>query len=196
MLAGSRVQGSRFGVQTSEFGDSIRTVLSLVMCLAVTTAEGADWWDPGWRLRTTVGRATPSRDDSPRPVEVAVDFPLLVDRAGIDGQFDPGSLRVVERGGDSAGREVPFAYRTEFNAREGHEQTYLAWIARARRGEVGKFDVYFDTTDGGIEDRRYDGELLPPENLLVNPGFEDQVDGPPATTTAHRDGPPRGQARR
>ena len=169
--------------QTMTVRLSIVVVLSLAICLAVTTGEGADWWDPGWRLRTTVGRATPYRSDSPRPVEIAVDFPLLLDRAGVAGRFDPGSLRVVERDGDGPGREVPFVYRTEFNARERHQRTYLAWIARAQPGKVGEFDIYFDTTDGGIKAGRYDGKLLPPENLLVNPGFEDQIDGRPAEWT-------------
>jgi len=151
--------------------------------LVVTTGEGADWWNPGWRLRTTVGRATPYRDDSPRPVEVAVDFPLLLKHAGVAGRLAPGSLRVIERGGDRPGREVPFVCRTEFDVRAKSEQTYLAWIARGRLGKVGEFDIYFDTADGGIKARRYDRKLLPPENLLVNSGFEDTSNGLPAEWT-------------
>ena len=153
------------------------------MWLAGTIGEGADWWDPGWRLRTSVARVTPYRDDSPRPVEVAIDFPLLLKHANVAGRSDPASLRVVERAADGHGREVPFEYRTEFNARARCEQTYLAWIARGRPGKVGEFDIYFDTAELGIKARQYDRKLLPPENLLVNPGFEDQTNGLPAEWT-------------
>jgi len=161
----------------------IVVVLSLAMWLAGTLGEGADWWGSGWRLRTTVGRATPYREDSPRPVEVAVDFPLLLKQAGVAERFDPGSLRVIEPGDVGPGREIPFVYRTEFNAQARREQTYLAWIAQGRPGTVGEFDIYFDTAERGIKARQYDRNLLPPENLLANPGFENQTNGRPADWT-------------
>ena len=69
----------------------------LVVCSSVSAEGGGAWLNPRWRYRTTVTRPTPYRDETPRPVEVAVDFPLLLERGGVSGQFDPGSLRVVER---------------------------------------------------------------------------------------------------
>ena len=112
-------------------------------------------------------------------MEVAIDFPLLLERGGIAGQFDPGSLRVVERADDGSGREVPFACRPEFDARAGRQQSYLTWIARPKIGEVGAYDIYFDTKDRHLEAREYEANLLPPENLLANHGFEDEADGLP-----------------
>lgn len=150
--------------------------LVIVICSTAAAADVAAWWNPDWRFRTTVSRATPYRDDSPRPVEVAVDFPLLLDRAGIRGEFDPVSLRVVERSVGGPGREVPFAHRTERNAQEGRDQTYLTWIAQPKIGQVGAFDVYFGTKDRGTALPAYDPDLLPPENLLVNAGFERAAD--------------------
>jgi len=147
---------------------------------ATNAAERADWWNPKWRLRTTVCQAAPCRSDAPRPVEVAIDFPLLLKEAGVSGEFDPASLRVVERSGEGAVREVPFARRTEPDVENGGQQTYLTWIAHSQIGRVGEFDVYFDTKDRGIKAPRYDSDSLPPENLLANPGFEEQAEGLPA----------------
>jgi len=152
---------------------------ALTACSAATAADEGGWWNPGWHYRTTVARATPWRDDAPRPVEVTIDFPLLAERGGVAGRFDPGSLRVVERAGDGSGGEVPFACRAEFDARAGRRQTYLTWIARPKIGAVGAYDIYFDTRDQRLEAREYEASLLPPENLLANPGFEDEVDGLP-----------------
>ena len=94
-------------------------VYALAACSIAAANDSAAWWNPGWNLRTSVTRPMPYRDDAPRPVEVAVDLPLLMERAGIDGQFDPASLRVIEPSAEGPGRQVPFAYRTEFNAPEG-----------------------------------------------------------------------------
>jgi len=128
-------------------------------------------------MRTTVTRPTPYRDETPHPVEVAVDVPLLLERAGISGEFDPASLRVIERDIEGQGREVPFAYRTEFDARKRCEQTYLTWFAHPKEGSLGVVDIYFDTKERGIEAPDYDANSLPPENLLKNPCFEDAIDG-------------------
>lgn len=151
----------------------------LTSCSVATAGDKAGWWNPRWHFRTTVVRATPWRDDAPRPVEVAIDFPLLLARGGVTGHFDPGSLRVVERADDGSGREVPSVCRAEFDARAGRQQDYLAWIARPKVGEVGAYDVYFDTRDRGLRAPEYEADLLPPENLLPNHGFEDETDGLP-----------------
>ena len=76
------------------------------------TFHPTPWWDSRWRMRTTVTRPTPYRDEKSRPVEVAVDFPLLLERAGIIGEFHPASIRVIKRAAESPEREVSFAYRT------------------------------------------------------------------------------------
>ena len=153
-------------------------VLGLVGCATAFGGEGAAWWGPRWRLRTTVVRPTPCRDEVPRPVEVAVDFPLLLKHAGVGGEFDPGSVRVVERG-----TEVPAALRSELDPADGREWQYLAWVARPKAGEASAADIYFDTRDRGIKARVHDPKLLPPENLLSNGGFEEEASGWQATPT-------------
>jgi len=148
-------------------------------CSATTAADEGDWWNPDWHFRTTVARSTPCRDDTPRPVEVAIDFPLLLERGGIAGRFDPGSLRIIERADNGPGREVPFACRSEFDARASRQQSYLTWIAQPKIGEVGAYDIYFGTEDQHLTARKYESDLLPPENLLANHGFEAEADGLP-----------------
>jgi len=142
--------------------------------------EDKKWWNSQWRMRTTVIRPTPYRDDKPRPIEIALDFPLLLECAGITEEFDPVSLRVVERDIEGQSREVPFAYRTEFDARKRRERSYLTWIAHPKVGQIGTVNIYFDTKERGIEAPEYDVNNLPPENLLKNPCFEDEADGLPA----------------
>gem|GEM_PF-813385 len=138
------------------------------------------WWDSKWRMRTSVARPTPYRGSTPYIAEVAINFPLLLERAGITGEFDPASLRVIERGFEGIGCEVPFAYRIEFDARKHCEQTYLTWFARPEESQTGIVDIYFDTRDRAIEAAEYDVNSLPPENLIQNPYFEGEVDGLPA----------------
>ena len=149
--------------------------------LVTTATDGeAAWWNHRWRFRTTVIRSTPYRDGIPRPIEVAIDFPLLLAQAGVGGEFDPDSVRVVDRSGkQGAEREVPFAYRTEFDARAGHRRPYLSWMARPERHRVGTYDIYFDTRERGIGTRRVDADQLPPENLVANAGFEEEQGGLP-----------------
>ncbi len=156
-------------------GHTLPIACALLLCTQLAAA-GREWWSPQWRYRTTVTRPTPWRDDAPRPVEVAIDFPLLVQRAGIGGEFDPASVRIVD---PATGAQVPFARRTEWDARERCERSYLVWQAQPRVGEIGEFDVYLDTLDRGIAASDYRGDL-PPENLLANPGFEQNEDGLPA----------------
>ena len=141
-------------------------------CSWAAGGEPGGWWNPNWRYRTSVVRPAPYRDTARRPVEVAIDFPLLLQRAGVKGDFDPQSLRVVLRGGTGPGRLVPFARRSEWNPRERRTQEYLAWLAEPVVGAAGEYDIYFETKDRNIEPLLLDPAALPPENLLANPGFE------------------------
>ncbi|MBM4039698.1 MAG: LamG domain-containing protein [Planctomycetes bacterium] len=152
----------------------MRAWLGLVVLgfAAAIGAEAGSWWGPQWRLRTTVVRPAPYRDGVPRPVEVAVDFPLLLKQAYVSGEFDPASVRVVERGA-----EAPFALRSEVDPADGRERRYLAWVTRPKAGEVGAADIYFDARERGIKAQEPDPKLLPPENLLANGGFEDEAAG-------------------
>jgi hypothetical protein len=154
----------------------ILSVLALVLgvCLTAISGETAPWWDAGWRFRTTVSNNIPSRDDAVTPTEVVADFPMLLKQAGVDGEFDQRSLRIIERSGNA-----PVAYRSEFNAAEGREEAYLSWFAHPQSNQMSFYDIYFDTKDRGITAWNYDANLLPPLNLLSNPGFEDEVDGMP-----------------
>ena len=141
------------------------------------------WWNDGWRFRTAVVRPTPWRDEALRPVEVAVDFRRLLAGAGIPGEFDPASLRVIEPRPAGVGVEVPFAYRTEYDPEAGRDCAWLAWTARPKKGGAGAYHIYFDTRDRGIARGDYAAASLPPENLIANPGFEEQADGLPAGWT-------------
>jgi len=153
--------------------------LSMLFCCLAMAEETAPWWNGGWRFRTTIGRATPYRDAEPRPVEAVIDFPLLLEQADVKGKFAPSSVRVVARDRDG-GREVPYVLRREWDAREGREQSYLAWMAQAKIGAVGRYDIYFDTVNKRIKAPKYDANVLPPANLLTNGTFEAAESGKPA----------------
>jgi hypothetical protein len=162
----------------------MRTILSavafiLLACHITVFGEPVPWWNAGWRFRTTVTNNTPSRDDAVTPTEVAVDFSLMLKQADVPGAFDPGSLRIIERSGNAPVREVPFAYRSEFDAVKGREEAYLSWLAYPQTNQVSFYDIYFDTKDRDVTPWNYDANLLPPINLLSNPGFEDEIDGMP-----------------
>jgi hypothetical protein len=141
-------------------------------CPLASGSEPQTWWNVGWRYRTTVVRPTPYRDAAVRPIEVAADLTLLLQRAGIEGEFDPQSVRVIARHEGGAGEAVPFALRREFDPRAGRVEEYFNWMATPAIGTVGQFDLYFETKDRKIEPCRFDSTLLPPENLLANPAFD------------------------
>ena len=147
-------------------------LIPVMLFSTVAHTESSPWWDSRWRMRTTVTKPSPYQDGQPRVAEVVLDFPYLLKQAGVDGEFDPSSIRIIE-----GNREVPFAYRKEFDARKQKEQYYLAWYAQPEAGQIGAVDIYFDTRDQGIEAPDYDAESLPPENLISNPNFEDKADG-------------------
>ncbi len=155
---------------------SIAALCVLAACSAAAAGDAAKWWNPKWKYRTTVTRPAPYRGDAPRPVEAAVDFRELMNRAGCGAIFHLAGLRLVDRG---TGREVPFAARGELDAETGRQRRYFAWIARPKRGRTGTFDFYFniDHRAGGVGSFLKD---VPPENLLANPAFADHTDGRPA----------------
>ncbi len=165
---------------------SLCLFMAIAGTLALSPAPGAetsDWWNPQWRIRTTIVPPAPYPDDKPRAAEVAIDFPLLLEQAGVAGTFDPKSLRVVCRNGREAMQSVPFAYRTESGPRQDCPQHVLVWTVRPKNGRAATYDVYFDTADRRIEADEVDPRLVPPDNLLQNNGFEQLVDGRPAAWT-------------
>ena len=158
-------------------------ILAGFLSPAAGADESPDWWNPQWRFRTTVERPTPYRDKAVRPVEVVVDFARLPDQAGLPGAVDPNSLRVIQREANGVRHEFPSAWRTEFNAELGIEQSYLTWFAKPQTGQAGSGEIYFDVRQRGLQPARYDKDVLPPENLLANPSFEEVAGETPADWT-------------
>mgnify|MGYP001252837513 CR=1 FL=1 len=138
------------------------------LCSAALAAEGSPWWDPAWHFRTTVTRPAPSHDASPRPVEVVIDFPALLAKAGVAGEFDPASLRVVD---PRNATPLPFASCKTSGSTAG-TGTRLAWMDTPHAGSPGSYDIYFDTTDRRHAAPAFAADRLPPENLLGDPDFE------------------------
>lgn len=155
-----------------------QTVILCILAspLAAAAAEPA-WWNPDWQFRTTITRPAPYRDTAERPIEVALDFQRLLQRAGVSGEFDPASVRVIQRGTNT---ELPAAWRTELNAPRNRRERYLAWHASPQAGQCGAYDIYFGAKDRALPAAKYLEDRLPPENLLANPGFEDAADDLPA----------------
>ena len=110
----------------------------LAAVAAVSAGEPGEWWNAKWRYRTTIERPTPYRDTRPRPVEAAVDFALLLNKAGVKGAFDPASVRVVERG---ASAPTPSVVRAEHEPLTGRDRHYVAWTARPKFGGMGVTDI-------------------------------------------------------
>jgi hypothetical protein len=146
-------------MRTWFFPPKTALALLLVIGFALPAADSAAWWNKQWRLRTTVARSVPTRGGDRTPVETAIDFAPLIRASGVGGEFDPASLRVIE---SRSGRELPFAWRTEFDARQGRARPYLTWFAEPRN----RYEIYFDTKGRGLSAKAYSPDLLPPENLL------------------------------
>ena len=145
------------------------TLVLMAVHTAVATADESSWWNSRWRFRTTVAREIPCRHEGTRVVEVAPDFYSLLRKASIAGTFDPRSLRVVERG---KVRPLPFVFRAEPDPGKNRPRPYLAWMTHCVPGKRQSFDIYFETTDRNVAAAGSAGAPLPPENLVVNPSFE------------------------
>ncbi|MGI5818881.1 MAG: LamG domain-containing protein, partial [Armatimonadota bacterium] len=155
---------------------------TLIVCALIVPAmvcQAADgWWNDGWRFRTSVTRSSPWLTDGARIVETDADLQALLDRAGVQGTVAPESIRVID---PVTGRQVQRALRSEWDPRSRSERQYLTWRAEARAGEIGRFDVYFDTEDRGLQTPPH--RSLPPEELLANGGFEEADGDLPAAWT-------------
>lgn len=161
----------------------IRPLLLALVATSICSTTRADkprsWWNAGWRYRTTVQRSTPCMNSTARPIESAVDFPLLLKEAGIEEPFDPATVRIIARDANGEARETPFSWRVEYDARRQRHQRYLAWITKPRGGQRPIFEFYFDTMGRGIEPAEYAVTDLPPDNLIDNPSFEVLTGGVP-----------------
>ncbi|MFO7903262.1 MAG: LamG domain-containing protein, partial [Pirellulaceae bacterium] len=160
------------------FGRVSLGVILLVVVVVPVPAEAGDWWHADWRYRTTVTRPEPWRDVMSRVVEVAIDFPLLLERGGVEGAFDSGSLRVIN---PRTRESIPFARRPEFEAGQQKRRMYLSWFAEPEVGEVGRYDIYFDTRDRQLGDTQQASGTLPPANLIDNGRFAEEKNGVPAS---------------
>ncbi len=146
-------------------------LIIVAMLLAIAAEAAGGWWNDGWRFRTRVERPGPWRGNGERVIETMPDLQALLDRAGIAGEVDPQSVRVVD---PMIGRQRPSAVRTEYEPRTRQLREYLTWRGEARAGERGAYHLYFDTTDRGLGAADY--RELPPADLVNNGGFE-RVDG-------------------
>lgn len=151
------------------------------LCSTAAAAAPQAWWDPAWHFRTTVSRPTLSPDTVPRPVEVTIDFQALLAKAGVAGEFDPASLRIVD---PRAAAPVPFASRHLAGAADRVPGTCLTWLYTPQAGARGTYDIYFDTRDRKHPAPVFDPAHLPPENLLGDPDFQGGTGGWSATPAA------------
>ena len=54
-------------------------LIPMMVFSTVAQSEPTPWWNSRWRMRTTVTRATPYRDNRPRVAEVVLDIPHLLE---------------------------------------------------------------------------------------------------------------------
>ena len=155
-----------------------------VLCAAAQAATGGEtpWHHSALRYRLRVRRAAPWRGDAPRPIELAVDFPRLLARAGLGAKAHATDLHVVEA--DTA-RAVPCAVRGQRGAAAEADRPYLAWMARPRQTPTTNFDVYFNVAENPPAATRPASRALPPENLLANGNFARHRDGQPEAWTVN-----------
>lgn len=144
-------------------------VVSIIAFSAFADVDINTWWDSGWRMRTTVEKPVPSRNGAKRVVEAVIDFPLLLKNAGIEGDFNPDSIRVIEKTDTGLLREVPYAYRKDL------KENYITWFSQSE-----SCDIYFDTKDRNIEAPDYEIESVPPPNLIMDPDFRKESGGAPS----------------
>ncbi len=142
--------------------------------------------EEGWHLsaskyRTSVIRPSPWDTNGEVAVETDVDFQKLLDGRGTGEKFDPCSVRVIERGdsGEGATVEVPAEFRAEYDPHVQRERRYLTWLAHAKTGQRGLYDIYFDVIGRKVPSPSTSDGDLPRENLIENPRFTARSGGQP-----------------
>jgi len=147
-------------------------VVGPAVCAVCADAPVA-WWNAQWRCRVAWDALAPVRALGRPVLEAEIDFQALLRKAGLEGEFDPATLRVIER--DAMGRsmrETPFAYRRS-------AEPWLHWFSNPDNSGLCRYHIYFDTKGRGIAAPQYAARDLPPQNLLVNAGFEELDKGRP-----------------
>jgi len=154
-----------------QFSLLFSTLLLLTGCSELFTALKPlppDWWNQKWRYRLSVD--FPAGIDD-KAVTVFMNFTELAEAAGIKGEFDLNSPRVIETAADNQpGREIPHIFEERLGENGGWG--YVSWL----KNPNCRYQFYFDTKRNGIKPApQYNvlAELAARSiNFVPNPGFE------------------------
>ncbi len=107
---------------------------------ALSDSESSDWWDTDWhyRIKVKVYSGHLARDDE--PVELTIDFAMLLSSRGISGNLDPNSIRIIDQS------EAPREVLSQFDPISSE----VIWLTgRMEADTVKTYFVYFDVLENG-----------------------------------------------
>ena len=113
----------------------IKTTPICLLVLLFGPASAQEWYDPAVTGRVPVDVDPAGYQRVDKPVEVDLDFAVLLQALGKPGTFDPDSLRVVDAGSN---QPVPFQLDTGT----------LVFIAVGTLDSIRRFHIYFDAGSG------------------------------------------------
>ena len=150
-------------------------LLLIVARISIAAAQAGVWWNRDWHY--CLDFSVPTEEIRGKAATVYVDFAGLMREAGIEGELDRNSVRVlqVDDFGDDRNTIAPCLFEERIGPEAGWG--YITWL----RGEQSRPQIYFDTVKNGHKKPpTYDipDQLLKYSiNLVPNPGFEHDKDG-------------------
>ena len=141
------------------------------------TTPALPWWDDGWDYRVLIDVDAQGTARTDQAVEVALNFTDLLAGLGVSGQFDDGSIRLVEV--DVDGNVINDQIPAQFDRDGGYDPATQAsgrvifFIAgQTTSNQIRHFHLYF-----GLNDRSYPApSFTAPVKLTANGVVDEGLD--------------------
>ncbi len=128
------------------------------------------WWDTGWDYRVLISVNSGSHTRLDKPVEVNLNFTQLLAEAGGNGEFDPGSMRIIEKNTLDAvvATDVPLQFdpANDYDAVANASGTLIFMLSGTTAVQsIRYFELYFDVA----------AKLLPGQSVPAQVRLTDNV---------------------
>ena len=114
-----------------------------------------DWWNAQWRYRVPITISSNGVARTDKPAEISINFTALLAGLGVNGAFDPNSLRVIEVDGTNQvlNDAVPFQFDPAggYNATTNATGTLVVLLSGTTAANAARsYHVYFDLAGKGF----------------------------------------------
>ena len=130
-----------------------------------------DWWNAQWRYRVPITISSNGVARTDKPAEISINFTALLAGLGVNGAFDPNSLRVIEVDGTNQvlNDAVPFQFDPAggYNATTNATGTLVVLLSGTTAANAARsYHVYFDLAGKGFNAPTFTPLLTLVDNVM------------------------------